>query len=222
MNDNIRYHLNKGINMTAIIYNMFTKERIVTETCLDLPIDLPEQLINLIKRIPEKRDYILSCQNENLPNYIGYCTQYTGNDVDRSEFPFPCPNYKSKSTILGLGILDGKEADSFIHMDRKYKVTMDRLSRIKVIYTRSDLIAHDDYIELLNKNVSINIVYGKFEIMDDGILSKETNWGGCPSYKRRLKAFDKLKALGFKVKMLSEEQFKRKLKLSVDTMQQIG
>ena len=208
--------------MTAIIFNMFTKERIVTETCLDLPSDLPQALIDLIKRIPEKKDYILKCQDRNLPNYVGYCTQYTGNDVDRSDFPFPCPNYKSNATVLGLGILNGQEADSFMHMDRKYKVTLNRLSKIKVIYTRSDLIAHDDYISQLNKNVSINIVYGKFEVMDDGLLSKEDIWGGCPSYKRRLKAFDKLKALGFKVKMLSEEQFKKKLKLSIDTMYQIG
>jgi hypothetical protein len=208
--------------MTATVYDLFTKQVIVTNVCLNLSSDLPEQLINLIKRMPEKRDYILSCQNEKLPHYVGYCVQYTGKDADRSEFPFPCPNYKSKTTVLGIGILDGKEADSFMFMDRKYNVTLNRLSQIKVIYTRSDLVAHDDYIELYNKNVSINIIYNTFEKDDKGFYGKESNWGGCPSYLRRMKAFDKLKALGFKVKMLSEEQFKKKLKLSFDTMQQIG
>jgi len=209
--------------MTAIVYDMFTKNRIVTATCLDLPSDLPEELIALIKRMPEKRDYILSCQKPELPNYVGYCTQYTGSDVDRSDFPFPVPNYKSNATILGRGILDGKEADSFMHMDRKYQVTFKKLSKIKVIYTRSDLVAHDDYIECYNKNVSINIIYSEIEKTDvDFTIKADGNWGGCPSYKRRVKAYEKLKALGFKVKMLSEEQFKKKMKLSIDTLQQIG
>jgi hypothetical protein len=207
--------------MTAIVYNMFTKERIITETCLDLPNGLNQELIDLISRYPEKKDYILKCQDKNLPHYVGYCTQYTGNDEDRSALVIPCPNYESNATVLGLGILDGKEADSFMHMDKKYRVTFAKLSKIKVIYTRSDLVAHDDYIELLNKNVSIYIVYDKAELNNDGLYDKaDSKWGGCPSYKRRLRAYDKLKALGFKVKMLSEEQFKKKLK--IDTMQQIG
>jgi hypothetical protein len=207
--------------MTAIVYDMFTKNRIITTTCLDLPSDLPEELISLIKRMPEKRDYILSCQKPELPNYVGYCVQYTGSDVDRSEFPFPVPNYKSNATILGRGILDGKEADSFMHMDKKYQVTFKKLYKIKVIYTRSDLVAHDDYIKHYNKNISINIIYSEIEKTDDA-YTDFGNWSGCPSYKRRVKAYEKLKALGFKVKMLSEEQFKRKIKLSVDTLQQIG
>lgn len=183
--------------MTATVYNLFTKEIITTEICLDLPSDLPEQLVKLIKRMPEKRDYILSCQNENLPNYVGYCVQYTGKDADRSEFPFPCPNYKSKATVLGLGILNGKEADSFMFMDRKYQVTFNRLTQIKIIYTRSDLVAHDDYIEFYDKNVSINIIYNDNEIKDK---FRSKKWEGCPSYFRRVKAYEKLKSLGFKVK----------------------
>ncbi len=200
--------------MTATVYNLFTKKVILTNICLNLPSDLPEELIALIGRYPEKRDYILSCQNENLPHYVGYCTQYTGKDADRSEFPFPCPNYKSDTTILGLGILNGKEADSFMHMDKKYRVTFNKLSTIKIIYTRSDLVAHDDYIAALNKKVSINIVFSDDDLNDEyATIKADGNWGGCPSYKRRLKAFEKLKSLGFKVKMLSEKQFKAKLKM---------
>jgi hypothetical protein len=200
--------------MTATVYNLFTKEVILTNICLDLPSDLPEQLANLIQRMPEKRDYILSCQNESLPYYVGYCTQYTGSEADRSKSPFPIPNYKSNATVLGLGILDGKEADSFMHMDRKYQVTFNKLSTIKTIYTRSDLIAHDDYITALNKKVSINIIYNDDDLNDEYAIARgESKWGGCPSYKRRLIAFEKLKAAGFKVKMLSEKQFKAKLKM---------
>jgi hypothetical protein len=208
--------------MNAIVYNIFTKEIIVTESCLGLPSGLPQELIDLICRYPAKKDYILKCQDENLPNYVGYCTQYTGNDVDRSEFPFPCPNYKANNTILGLGILNGKEADSFAHMDKKYKVTLNRLSEIKVIYTRSDLVAHDDYISQLNKNASITLIYSEIEKTDDTFTYKtDSKWGGCPSYSRRLKAFNKLKALGFKVKMINETQFKRILK-AVDKINAVG
>lgn len=199
--------------MTATVYNLFTKEVILTNVCLDLPSDLPKELVSLIGRYPEKRDYILSCQNKELPHYVGYCSQYTGKDADRSEFLFPCPNYKSDTTILGLGILNGKEADSFMHIDRKYRVTFNKLSAVKIIYTRSDLVAHDDYITALNKEVSINIVYNESELENDGLYDKtRSKWGGCPSYRRRVRAFEKLKALGFDVKMVSEKQFKRILK----------
>lgn len=158
--------------MSAKIYDFFTKKELITDICLELDSDLPNQLKELIKRIPDKKDYILNCQSENLPNYVGYCTQYTGKDVNRSEFPFPCPNYKSNHTTLGLGILNKKKTDSFMHINKKYQVTFNKLNKIKTIYTRSDLVAHDDYIRFYNKKISINIIYNKQEYNDKNFTYK--------------------------------------------------
>lgn len=201
--------------MSAIVYDIFTKARIITHDDLNLPDGLPDELIKLIKRMPERRDYILSCQDADLPNYVGYCLQYSGKDADRTKCPFPVPNYKSTAKTVGMGILNGQEADSFAYMDRKYKVTFNSLNSLKTIYTRSDLVAHDEYIGQLNKNVKIFVVYNTVELTDEDYTHRmDSKWGGCPSYKRRVKAVEKLKALGFKAELITEEQFIKKLKLN--------
>lgn len=93
----------------------------------------------------------------------------------------------------------GSMSDSFMHMDRKYKVTQELLKILNfyeypyVIFTRSDLVADDDYIELLNpKLCSIQMSIASI----DDELNKQIE-PGTPSAKRRLKALEKLVQAGF-------------------------
>jgi DNA repair photolyase len=88
-------------------------------------------------------------------------------------------------------------------MDRKYKVTLNILKYATIIYTRSDLIAHDDYTAELKKDVKIYIVYNS-----TNADVNNTNEPGCPSYLRRVKAVDKLKDLGFNAILINEKRIK--------------
>lgn len=93
----------------------------------------------------------------------------------------------------------GSMSDSFMWMDAKYGVTKELLRILKfyqypyVIFTRSDLVAHDDYLELLDKRlaaVQLSIIGN-----NNALIRKIEP--GAPSYKRRLNALAKLRSHGF-------------------------
>lgn len=93
----------------------------------------------------------------------------------------------------------GSMSDSFMFMDKKYKVTQELLRLLDfynypyIVFTRSDLIAHDEYINLLNPDlcsVQMSIASTNDE------LNKKIE-PGTPSAKRRLKALRKLTQNGF-------------------------
>lgn len=93
----------------------------------------------------------------------------------------------------------GYASDSFMWMDSKYKVTKELLNILKyykypyIIATRSDLVAHDDYVELLDKDrsaIQMSI------ISTDDLINRKLE-PGAPSAKRRLRALEKLSRLGF-------------------------
>jgi DNA repair photolyase len=93
----------------------------------------------------------------------------------------------------------GSMSDSFMHMDKKYKVTQELLRILDfykypyIIFTRSDLVAHDDYISLMNPDlcsVQISIASTNDEL--NKLIEP-----GTPSAKRRLKALEKLVRNGF-------------------------
>ncbi len=93
----------------------------------------------------------------------------------------------------------GSMSDSFMHMDSKYGVTKELLRILKhykypyVIFTRSDLVAQDDYIELIDpKLASI-----QFSIASTNDKLNKLIEPGAPSAKRRLKALTKLNKEGF-------------------------
>lgn len=93
----------------------------------------------------------------------------------------------------------GSMSDSFMWMDQKYKITQELLKILKfynypyVIFTRSDLVAHDDYIKLLDPKLSA-IQFSMSSTNDELIKKIEP---GAPSSKRRLKALEKLAEAGF-------------------------
>jgi len=74
------------------------------------------------------------------------------------------------------------------YSDRKYKLAYNQLTNFKFIVTDSDLLAHDDYIELLKKTWAPEVII-YFE-----------NASYAPSRLRIDKAILKLKAHGIKTK----------------------
>ena len=93
----------------------------------------------------------------------------------------------------------GSGSDGLMYMDRKYRITHEVLKLLRyykypyIIVTKSDLIAHDDYIEILDKDLA-DIQIGISSLNDDMNRHLEP---GTPSAKRRLKGFEKLNRLGF-------------------------
>jgi DNA repair photolyase len=88
----------------------------------------------------------------------------------------------------------GSMSDSFMWMDRKYKISQELLKILNyydyphIIFTRSDLVGHDDYLRLLNKDlVSVQMsISGGNEHLTRLIEP------GAPSVARRLKALERL------------------------------
>lgn len=93
----------------------------------------------------------------------------------------------------------GSMSDSFMMMDQKYGVTKELLRILEfykypyIIFTRSDLVAQDDYMKLLNpKLCSIQASISSTNDEMNKIIEK-----GAPSAKRRLLALQKLSQNGF-------------------------
>lgn len=93
----------------------------------------------------------------------------------------------------------GSMSDSFMFMDKKYKVTQELLKILNfynypyLIFTRSDLVAHDEYLNLLNPNLcSIQMSISSTNDAMNKLIEP-----GTPSAKRRLKALEKLVKNGF-------------------------
>lgn len=93
----------------------------------------------------------------------------------------------------------GSMTDSFMFMDKKYKVTQELLKILKfyrypyVVFTRSDLIAYEDYVSLLDKDLCA-IQMSLSSINDDLNRLIEP---GAPSAGRRVSGLEKLSKLGF-------------------------
>lgn len=93
----------------------------------------------------------------------------------------------------------GCMSDSFMWMDTKYKITQEFLKILDfyeypyTIITRSDLVARDDYMALLRKDLCS--IQFSIASTNDG-LNKQIE-PGAPSAKRRLVAIKKLADAGF-------------------------
>lgn len=89
-------------------------------------------------------------------------------------------------------------SDPFAWHDCKYKTTL-RLLEIQVnpisIRTRSDLVAHDQYLEYIQVGSTVTFLYT--ETLKNGQRSEAD--AGFPSYKRLQRAADKLKQHGVNV-----------------------
>ncbi|MCA3087560.1 MAG: hypothetical protein ING65_14805 [Rhodocyclaceae bacterium] len=92
----------------------------------------------------------------------------------------------------------GSMSDSFMWLDTKYKVTQELLKILfhyqypHVIFTRSDLVAHDDYIGLLQPE----LCSVQMSISGNNNALTRVVEPGAPSYRRRLAALSKLADAG--------------------------
>jgi DNA repair photolyase len=93
----------------------------------------------------------------------------------------------------------GYASDSFMHMDKKYKVTQELLKILKyyqypyIIATRSDLVGDDLYLSLLdNKLAAVQLSIISTNPRMNKILEP-----GAPPVAKRLRALQKLKQAGF-------------------------
>jgi DNA repair photolyase len=93
----------------------------------------------------------------------------------------------------------GSMSDSFMWSDQKYKVTQELLRILKfykypyVVFTRSDLIATDEYMALLDPKLS-SVQFSISSVNDELVKKMEP---GAPSASRRLKALKELGEAGF-------------------------
>jgi len=93
----------------------------------------------------------------------------------------------------------GSMSDSFMYMDKKYGVTKEFLKMLDhykypyLVFTRSDLVAHDEYIDALNPDLcSIQMSISSTNDKMNKLIEP-----GAPSAKRRLEALQKLTKEGF-------------------------
>lgn len=126
-------------------------------------------------------------------------------------YPVPCEVTASSCVknnsylVLGSKCIDGID-EPLPWMDHKYQVTLSFLKSLNngtwlKIFTRSDLVAHDDYVQELRRlKVEVTILYASED--DDFNRTIEP---GAPSYKLRMQAFNKLDDCGISVTMLKHE-----------------
>jgi len=93
----------------------------------------------------------------------------------------------------------GSMSDSFMWLDDKFKVTKEFLRILDfynypfVVFTRSDLIAKDDYLSLIRKDLA-SIQFSMTSTNDEMNRKIEP---GAPSAKRRLAALEKISKAGY-------------------------
>lgn len=90
--------------------------------------------------------------------------------------------------------------ECFMYMDRKYKITVNLLKDLAdlrclesiTIRTRSDLFAHDQYLDLIQalESQGVNIEF-KLYGMSISESQNKARWPGSPSVKRRQMALNK-------------------------------
>lgn len=116
------------------------------------------------------------------------------------------------SAVIGSKVERGG-TDPLAWMDMKYRVTFEHIKRRKglplEIHTRSDLVASDDYVAELDRGNHVIYIYSERGGSD---LCRRTE-PGAPSTERRVKAYERLKALGFNVHIVWQSQGKRCLSL---------
>jgi hypothetical protein len=156
--------------------------------------DLPKHFKTLMSK-EQKYPYMYGCSH-NIK------TKQKRDKRFNTPYPVPC---KVKSEVDRL-LLTLNHGDPLMWMDLKNKTTYNHIKSRKgkylYIQTRSDLIAHDDYIEILDKeNHIIEIVTSNLDDQDTRIMKP-----GAPSNERRIKAYKKLKELGYNVVLKQERK----------------
>lgn len=170
-------------------------------------------LNNLIKRLGDDKKLVKNV--ENILNSKGQDPYFgdvhnamwkTGPSLEKLGLPQPIPQQvENLQGVLGREVPQGG-SDPFQWIDTKYQVTKKLLEKNidkpLVINTRSDLIAHDDYMNLLNPSKhKINI-----HLLGDGDVDglARVMEPGAPSIRRRLSAAQKLSEAGFDVTLVKD------------------
>lgn len=218
--------------MSVICLNTYRVKKVIKELSVS---DIAIKSVKLID-YADIRESIEARFGETLPKHFGRCmaepqkqpymygdvhnVQYRikSNKLFNSPYPVPCEVttdscHRVQGVLtLGTNCIKGDD-EPFPWMDCKYEVSLNFLKSIPNdtklnIFTRSDLIAHDDYInELKRLDVNVTILYTS----DNDEINRQTE-PGAPSYKRRLKAACKLNMLGIHVE-LKKHNIKVKLKV---------
>ena len=116
--------------------------------------------------------------------------------------PMPVPmDMDPRSDVIGRGVARGG-SDPCMWMDAKYRVTWNHIhnrhGKPLVVHTRSDLIAHGDYLEVLDP-VHHRVVMYVLDAVEEVVRIMEP---GAPSLKRRRLAVDKLISRGIPVQVV--------------------
>jgi len=122
--------------------------------------------------------------------------------------PFPYNWEQVKSAIeKNRSLVLGERSDPFMWLDQKYRFTWNALKyanemrTVFEIHTSSDLIAQEDYIQLIADG-GHSVVFN----VGDGIeINERINSPGRPSIGRMLKAAERLKEYGVHAKFFNEE-----------------
>lgn len=169
-----------------------------------------------LKGSPVKKEgsilYVDTYQHGDVAN-VSHETSFSSKKKRNWNKPHPFPSDlakiykavdKSKRVVLG------KNSDPFMWMDNKYGLTKALLGRLVSsfngsleINTRSDLVAHDDYVALLTQlpNVTVRM----FIPIGPEYKCRLTE-PGAPSKKRRILALKKLKEAGIRIESFEKKQ----------------
>lgn len=174
--------------------------------------DKPEILKHLKKAADPKK---------HTEPYTGGPASTKWGDYEGSDAPFALPsNVGDLQGVLGKDALIGGQ-DPFAWLDAKYKVSLNLLIKNVDnpldIHTRSDLIAHDDYIAALNPNkhkVHMHII----STNEDFNRRLEPNQ---PSALRRILAAKKLRESGVPITIVHDVFENKNLHPSVEKLNKL-
>ena len=114
---------------------------------------------------------------------------------------FETNNHSKWRDVLSkrIPIRIGSMSDSFMFMDKKYKITLELLKILKfydypyIIFTRSDLVSHDEYMNVMDPDLcSVQMSLASTNDELNKLIEP-----GTPSAKRRLLALQKLSRNGY-------------------------
>ena len=170
------------------VIDLFTRDRITLGNPINFP-DWQEPIYRLSLRLDKELSEVLQKPKFKIKDGVLHVSSYVGN-IHKGCSTIPLPvnvdliiDYIKKNDIKHLKLDD----NCFMWMDRKYKITVRLLRRLKetniksiTFKTYSDVFAHDEYLDLM-KDLNIEIHASIFKVKREG----------APSYKRRRKALDK-------------------------------